>query len=307
MWPILLLILIVIVIVVIKKTKKNKEKEKYRKFLVDFIDNKKNDKEFFSDFYGEALKEQGLSQKELDALFKRIPQYKSEYSTACQELAEIGKSNVCLMSDKDAGASLTTERITKDIIEVLPRLARFYKEYDHLYKNIYDDVFNKKVTTANMWYLFAKLDNKENERHYFGLIDKMFNYIISNITCDYLGIERIDIRECDDAEVVRFVQYADEIIEAEDLAYKHLRIFMSGIEEIGDKNIQEGMNLNLYFREVESDMKNTLPWFSTKNFALPSSCLVIDNPSEKECLRILNLYKTGKMRGKYSKALEKKR
>lgn len=303
-----LIIVGVIIIAVVKSKKKKKEKAAFKQFLVSSVENKKNDKEFFLSFYKQALAEVNLTEENLELLCKQIPHCKSEFSMACQKLTEIGKSNVCLMRDENVGADLSDEKITQDIVQALPCLARFYKERDRLYKTIYKEILNDKIAKkVNIWFLVFRTAFEDEDRNYYiGLVDGIFQAEINSFICNYLKLEKeIDVRKSTDQRVVRLVEYADEIIKSEELLLKYLEIFVAQLKAIGNKYTDEGIDLYQYFSETENEVKKVLPWFSIKAFKLPSSCLELEEESEQECLRVLELYTSGKMKGRYSKFAEK--
>ena len=307
---VLLFILAIIIIAKISKAQKvKKEKAAFKNFLIEGIDDIKNDKLAFEIAYKAALEKEELTLDELELVCKQIPHCKEEFSKACKELAAIGKSNVCLMSDDKAGANLSDEKIACDVKEALPVLARFYKEYDRLYKMIYKEILTHKIVCgANMWYLIWEMpesawtepDGRRKEvNSKLEAIDGMYGLEINDLICKYLNLDKgVEVRESTDARVVKYVAYADELRKTEELFERYVEIFVDQWREISSKYTDESLNLKEYLNKTEEEIQKTLPWFSLKSFNLPSSYLVLEEASEQECLRVLELYNSGKMKGK---------
>ena len=314
-----IVIITVAIILEIKKRKSKKQKSKnqtatqnnlendeiFKKFVSETIKDFENKEDAFLIFYESSLSGFGIEKAKLDAAYDDISFAKERFSDSCYKLAKIGTTNVCLMEDENIDFSQkTTEKVTNDIIQVLPLLADFYREYDYLYKYVYTDLllYGATVGANRATFGFFGEDNeksREIRKHTLRIISEFFDFEIDTMIRVFLDLDKsVDIRNSTDAQIIHYLDIAEKMKE-ESLFLEFVNIWVSHMKNIGGKYTVAYIDLKKFFEELENEIKIDLPWFSLDYISLPSYSLVLKEQSEDECLRILELYKTGTLSGNY--------
>lgn len=321
---IFLIIVGVIVFLIVKSKKKKKQEEAkasailednelFKKFVTQAVEEFENRDSDFLVFYESSLEGFDIEKAKLDAIYEDIPFAKERFANSCRELAKIGKTNICLMEKENLDWSQrTNERITNDIIQVLPLLANFYKEYNYLYKYICDDLLLYGVTLGANECTFGCFFGDEADEgkakireHTLNVINEWFDLEINTMIRVFLELDKsVDIRNSNNPKIVHYLNIAEKM-KKESLLDKFIDIWIMQMRKIGVKYPTTGKELMAFFDEIENEIKADLPWFSMAYVSLPSYNLLLKEQTEEECLRVLELYISGKMTGAYSEFNEK--
>ena len=123
-----------------------------------------------------------------------------------------------------------------------------------------------------------------------------------------MGIEaHIDIKDTQDVririiapKINPLVKLAQEYSEQEDLYGTFLSVWVTKMQQIGRKYADENLNLTEYFDGIEVKMKQHIENYSQYDmFWLNCWAPRLDETTEEECLRVLKLYTSGILSGKY--------
>lgn len=316
--------LLIRVALTLRKKKKKNEKEKgkaevyendelFKKFVTQNIDGFENKDSEFLEFYESTLSGFNIEKSKLDVACENVPFAKERFVKSCRELAKIGKTNVCLIeNEKLDWTQRSNEKITNDIIQVLPVLANFYKEHNYLYKYVFNDLLFYGVTiganecTFGCFFGDEEDENKTKIReHTLDVINMWFDSEIDIMIRIFLDLDKsIDIRNSTNSQVIHYLNIAEKMKE-ESLLERFIDIWIMQMKKIGMKYSTAAKELMEFFDETENEIKVDLPWFSVASLLLPSCNLVLKEKTEEECLRVLDLYTSGKMTGVYSDFYEK--
>ena len=311
-----------IIALIVRKKKKEKNRIKMEQFKAGL--NKAflsfDDQKWFNDLYDDILKARGISLSQLENACTLIPECKERFTLTCNELIALGKSNVCLLKEDASDEILNNmeylekqEKITKDIINVLPVLANFFREYDYFYKGINEGLFEETFFADSATWGVA-YENKENystpeeiknyEDRFSNLCNRMESFT-NDISEDYikffLGLDR----NADDIDLEKIPAAAPYLAYEKENHSKFvsqvLDMYVERLREAALPFIRVRADLYQYFKEINEKVSSTLPWFSIYYFSLPFSSPIssLKENTEDECLRVLELYKSGQMKGEY--------
>ena len=155
----------------------------------------------------------------------------------------------------------------------------FYKKIEGTLPDEDEAIFDKALSTVRRY--FDDLI-EQSIRSFIGLED---NYVIKNSPIP---------------TIQKFVRYAEKITEEEKLFEEFLRVWINSMHKKSDKYITAEDDCCQYFKQIETKMQERFAWFSISlSFKFPITYLLLEEKSKEECLRILKLYKSGELSGKY--------
>ena len=316
MTVVFLLIVAVAIFLVVKSKKKKKENEerkeqeqleRFKEYLLARADYSSHE-DYFFEIYKTALEVSGISEKELDLLCAKIPEYKARFSSACEKLLKVDKSNVCFMENPPS--SVSDDKITHDIIEALPIMAQFYGEYNEFYEDAYYTILYEKMIKFHhrlFGVFYKKIDGTLSDKDEaifdkaLSVVQKYFDDLIEQSIRDFIGLDdNYVIKNSPIPTIQKFVRYAEKITEEEKLFEEFLRVWINSMHKKSDKYITAEDDCCQYFKQIEAKMQESFSWFSMSLFfKFPDAYLLLEEKSKEECLKVLKLYESGRLSGKY--------
>lgn len=318
---------IVVIIIIFCKKKNKREGKKFKAALSSHFTEFSNRTDYFENIFEMIMEHEGVQKASVDKILQEIPTYKEQFTRACDKLIAISEHNICLFNEeKRRNADFTHDSLTRDTIEVLPALGEYFKWYNTLYKDIYNELLIKKFCFRINDMAFGRVFAKESEysskesydkamQAFAQTIDNFFQEEIRTVVKQFLGIEaHIDLKDTRDAririiatKVNPLIKLAQEYSEQEDLYAKFLSIWVSKMQQIGKKYADAHLDLDDYFDKIEAQMKQHIEDYSIYDmFWLNCWAPRLDETTQEECLRVLELYKSGSLsgvyRGRYSEA-----
>lgn len=308
-------IFIIIITIIIVQTKKNRQKEKFKVALKNHIANFSNRTEYFENIYSMIAEREGVDLAVVDKMLLEIPNHKRQFTLACDELIALSDHNICLFSEeKRRNTDWTPDRLTRDTIEVLPVLGKYFKVYNTLYTNIHTELLVKKflfsISDKAVGIALSKESDYETKEHYdksrrafMKVVDNFYQAEIRNVIRDFLKFPaHIDIETTTNSKVLMLSKLAQEYSQQEDLDTMFLKIWIVKMQEIARRYVAPNTELDQYFNEIQEKMQQYFEDYSVSdmfwlNFRLWAPSL--DERTEEECLRVLKLYNEGKLRGAY--------
>lgn len=233
---------------------------------------------------------------------------------------KIGKNNLCLLEKDELSKRLENiasfpeqkEMIASNTVQLLPVLANFYREYNSLYKETYNYLREASYVDTYLWVVaFEKEEefstNEEREDYknrlhsFYDKMEKFTYYISKRYIKSFLGFdENSNIEIENNSSAAPYLAYVNNNIK--ELTLQVFKLYAEGMRNLASPFIRAAADLIQYFEETENDVKKVLPWFSYHRFNLPKghyAHLRLQEATEDECLRILELYKSGKIIGIY--------
>ncbi|MBE6534502.1 MAG: hypothetical protein E7678_06010 [Ruminococcaceae bacterium] len=296
-----------------KKKREEEEREKERKAFEDFKKNlvyaiKKigENEKYFESIYETRLDAVGVNKNELDLICEQLPEAKERFSMACEDLLKVSKTNICFMENPAENVSNIDEnRINHDIIEALPIMARLYREQVFLYKKLYRELFADKIVYRVNGFLFGnfiRVDEVSDEEFQSSnrAVEAFLELEINDVIRVGFGLDKdVDVTKISNPTVVKYIEYAKQIEEEENLYMEFLQSWVSQTQKIGRKYGMIHLELYEYFKDMNEKIETEIPWFSSGCLTFPQSYLSLKDGTEEECLRVLELYKNGTLSGKY--------
>ena len=296
-----------------KKKREEEEREKERKAFEDFKKNllyaiKKigENEKYFESIYETRLDAVGVNKNELDLICEQLPEAKERFSMACEDLLKVSKTNICFMENPAENVSNIDEnRINHDIIEALPIMARLYREQVFLYKELYRGLFADKIVYRVNGFLFGnfiRVDEVSDEEFQSSnrAVEAFLELEINDVIRVGFGLDKdVDVTKISNPTVVKYIEYAKQIEEEENLYMEFLQSWVSQTQKIGRKYGMIHLELYEYFKDMNEKIETEIPWFSSGCLTFPHSYLSLKDGTEEECLRVLELYKNGTLSGKY--------
>ena len=212
--------------------------------------------------------------------------------------------------------------LTRDTIEVLPVLGEYFKWYNILVKDIHIELLGKKflgpITDMAFGRVFAKEGDYASKEAYdrsrqafVQTIDNFFQEEIRTVVKQFLGIEaHVDLKDTGDVririiapKINPLIKLAQEYSEQEDLYGKFLSVWVTKMQQIGRKYADIHSDLAEYLDEIEAKMKEHIEnylLYDTSMFWI-TYCWAprLDEKTQEECLRVLELYNSGRLSGVY--------
>ena len=301
--------------VVLKMRKKKKEsstKEITRDYFSKMFNKRfEENNNYFAFVFNMILKNMtGQTKEEIDALCDEVPAAKERFALACHNLAKVGSNNLCFMEDekiKLLDYSQRTNDICKsDTIKALPYLADFYKEYNFLYRDLFEELLLNKMTCGVFRKSFQCLfseerdeENQEDVKNLMGLIESFFDIEVDKELRRLLELdENFDIRNSKDPLVVECIGVV-EAMKEEGLLVKFVQLWTENMREFSKKYAILYNELYEFFKKIEAEVKEDLPMLSFILLKVTNYNLSLREKTPEECLRVLELYNSGVLTGGY--------
>lgn len=317
---------IVVIVIIICKNKNKREGEKFKTALSSHFAEFSNRTDYFENIFEMIMEHEGVQKESVDKILQELPTYKEQFTRACDKLIALSEHNVCLFSkekrDKTDFTHLRRDSITRDTIEVLPALGEYFKWYNTLYKDIHKELLLKKFCFRINDMAFGRVFAKESEysskedydkamQAFAQTIDNFFQEEIRTVVKQFLGIEaHVDLKDTGDVRIRMIapkinplMKLAQEYSEQEDLFANFFAIWVTKMQQIGKKYAAAHLDLVDYFDKIEAKMKEHI-----ENYFLYDTSMVwilncwaprLDEKTPEECLRVLELYKSGSLSGVY--------
>ncbi len=320
--PLLIIILIIVAIIIIvnvsKKTKKKKLKKQFRENLSKQIQALENNNAYFEDLYNDIMEEIGeITKPEIESILKRIPQLKIQFSNVCEKLLQLSEKNICLTCNQQILKEFDEikhflegkERISRDMMELLPVLGDYFDLHKQLHEEIYENVLMKKMHEINsltFGFLIESADEYVSKEAFDKKVNSCFDYVFYNYNVFVDQIIRqtlklpvnFDVRNSTVKEVKELVSIANEREFREAFVYD---IWFPKMQAIGKKYGEAHVDLYNFFKNINSKLEAQIEWFSIHYFYPPvGGRLYLKEYTKEECVRILKLYKEGKIKGENS-------
>ena len=302
-----------------KQVKKDKGTERsFSEFIETHIKLFTIDDGFFKAIYLQHMEAFKINNKELDNIIESLPTLKAEYESAVQSLVELSENNTVFFTDKKYEEMrqntdfLLNRRAkeTEDIIKTLPCIANFVDIHDRLVNKVYEEVFKWKVLRAEETLWLGIRYNSDDGEHFKKLRDTCVDVIISayNICLDECWNKIIGASGFFDTEAYHemFIEIARSKFDD-----KFLEPWQKNMKKISDSAgyLDKYFELHNFFDEVMKKHNNPI-WLDTycgiDNMGSSFWIKGMKEVSKEEILRILDLYKSGKMKGRYSWIMDPK-
>lgn len=317
--PIIALIIAIIVIVSVVKKKKRQEKERERECarqtviekVYQAIIKKESDQTYFNSVFNKILNHRcALTPTELDGELEELPQLKIMLESTLGELVEISEGNPVFnyeswqnydvewrIKSQDTPALKRPPDISSYIITTLPILGRYYRVFNRL-KEIKDKLF-AMIDTSDLIKCAATVERSkaEDEKRYDFSLELMLNQLNKGIA--YLWSE--EWGELFDFEEYKSMAY-EKCIE------DWIGIWHNVSQKWSLKYAKEFLEIVQLFEELDEKYENYKKYvnkgylfYSCCPYSTSNSALILesDQCTGEECERLLTLYKSGKLKGKY--------
>ncbi|MBR4031590.1 MAG: hypothetical protein IKJ07_02540 [Clostridia bacterium] len=315
---ILIIVAIVIIVKASKKAKNKKIQEQFRANLLKKIELLEDNNAYFEEHYNYIMEEIGeITKTEIDSILRKIPQLKTQFSSVCEKLLQLSEKNVCLTCNQQILDVVeetrffpeTKERISNDMMELLPVLGDYFDLHKQLHKEIYEDILMKKMHRTNsvaFGFMIEKEsdytsaeDFKEKVNSCFDFVFFNYNLLVDQSIRQTLKLPiSFDVRNSTSKEVKELVNIANEREIRENFVFD---IWFSKMQSIGKRYSEAHVDLYNYFNDINSRLEVQIEWFSIHYFFPPvGGMLYLKEYTKEECERILKLYKEGKIKGQNS-------
>ncbi|MBQ3012218.1 MAG: hypothetical protein IJD74_01615 [Clostridia bacterium] len=314
----LIIVAIVIIVKASKKAKNKKIQEQFRANLQKEIRALENDNDYFEEHYNCIMKEIGeITKPEIDSVLRRIPQLKTQFSSVCEKLLQLSEKNVCLtcnqqildVVEETSFFPETKERISNDMMELLPVLGDYFDLHKQFHEEIYENVLMKKMHRTNslaFGFLTETADEYASPEDFHEKVDACLKFILFNyeiladrLICQTLNLSRsVDVRNSKVKEIKELVDITNEKEFHKTFVYD---IWFPKMQSIGKKYAEAHVDLYNYFKGINSRLEAQIDWFSIHYFHPPvGGILYLKEYTKEECNRILRLYQEGKIKGRNS-------
>lgn len=316
LWLLVIFIVLIILRSIFKKKKKSKENKRnliFNKNIEDALQACAEGKNtnYYHDIVYKALIGKFVS-KNMDEKLKNIPNLKKQYSISLEKL-ELIINNNSVFSEEDALDLLENKlsrqdfsnKISKDIIEVLPLLADYFDAYQQLKEDIYNYLFDIIKAYNNLWRSLHKSNRTAIDQETINLAKGLALESYNLFMTSYVWKSLKTVYPQYDNEIDQ-AAYMQIITSNTNNQNKWISIWPSEMEKVASKYEYDLLFLDLhnFFDAIDKKYENipqlfTLCKFGKTFFKSHVLHIASEDFNKKDLLRIKDLYTSKKMNGAY--------